>query len=59
MELGTIIKTARKKANLSQEQSADALGVSRQTRVPIQQVFDDLYDGKFQMLRNGELQYIK
>lgn len=28
-------------------------------RVPIQQVFDDLYDGKFQMLRNGDLQYIK
>ncbi len=31
MELGTIIKAARKKANLSQEQSAEALGVSRQT----------------------------
>lgn len=28
-------------------------------RAPIQQVFDDLYDGKFQMLRNGDLQYIK
>ena len=28
-------------------------------RVPIQQVFDDLYNGKFQMLRNGDLQYIK
>ena len=28
-------------------------------RVPIQQVFDELYDGKFQMLRNGDLQYIK
>mgnify|MGYP001026831414 FL=1 len=28
-------------------------------RVPIQQVLDDLYDGKFQMLRNGDLQYIK
>lgn len=27
--------------------------------VPINQVFDDIYDGKFQMLRNGDLQYIK
>lgn len=28
-------------------------------RIPIQQIFDDLYDGRFQMLRNGDLQYIK
>ena len=28
-------------------------------RVPIQQVFDELYDGRFQLLRNGDLQYIK
>ncbi len=27
-------------------------------KVPIAQVFDDLYDGKFQLLRNGDLQYI-
>ena len=27
--------------------------------VPIQQVFDEIYDDKFQMLRNGDLQYIK
>lgn len=28
-------------------------------RVPIHQVFEDLYNGKFQMLKNGDLQYIK
>ncbi len=28
-------------------------------RVPVQQVFDDLYDEKFQLLGNGDLQYIK
>lgn len=28
-------------------------------RVPIQQVFRDLYDEKFQLLKNGDLQYIK
>ncbi len=28
-------------------------------RIPIQQVFDEIYDEKFQMLRNGDLQYIK
>lgn len=27
--------------------------------VPIQQVFDEIYDDKFQMLRNGDLKYIK
>lgn len=27
--------------------------------VPIQQVFDEIYDGKFQLLRNGDLKYIK
>lgn len=27
--------------------------------VPIQQVFDEIYDGKFRMLQNGDLQYIK
>ena len=27
--------------------------------VPIKQVFDEIYDEKFQMLRNGDLQYIK
>ncbi len=26
--------------------------------VPMEQVFDDIYDGKFQLLRNGDLQYI-
>lgn len=31
MEIGTKIKTARNEANLSQEQAAEALGVSRQT----------------------------
>ena len=28
-------------------------------KVPIEQVLDDIYDGKFQLLRNGDLQYIK
>ena len=28
-------------------------------RVPIMQVLDDIYDGKFQLLKNGDLQYIK
>ena len=28
-------------------------------RVPVTQVLDDIYDGKFQLLRNGDLQYIK
>lgn len=27
--------------------------------VPITQVFDDIYDGKFQLLKNGDLQYKK
>lgn len=27
--------------------------------VPMKQVFDELYDGMFRMLRNGDLQYIK
>ena len=26
-------------------------------RVPVQKVFDDIYMGKFQLLRNGDLQY--
>ena len=28
-------------------------------KIPIQQVFDEIYDEKFQLLRNGDLQYIK
>lgn len=28
-------------------------------RVPIQQVFDDIYDEKFRLLGNGDLQYTK
>ena len=28
-------------------------------RVPMEQVLNDIYDGKFQLLRNGDLQYIK
>lgn len=31
MEIGTIIRNARNEAELSQEQAAEALGVSRQT----------------------------
>ena len=31
MEIGTIIRNARSNAKLSQEQAAEALGVSRQT----------------------------
>ncbi len=31
MEIGAMIRTARRKANLSQEQAAETLGVSRQT----------------------------
>ena len=31
MEIGSIIRNARNEANLSQEQAAEALGVSRQT----------------------------
>ena len=31
MEIGTIIRKARNEAKLSQEQAAEALGVSRQT----------------------------
>ena len=27
--------------------------------VPVAQVFDDIYDGKFQLLKNGDLQYIE
>lgn len=27
--------------------------------VPIQQVYDEIYDGKFQLLKNGDLKYIK
>jgi hypothetical protein len=27
--------------------------------VPIQKVFDEIYSGKFQLLRNGDLQYIE
>lgn len=27
--------------------------------VPIQQVFDEIYDRKFQLLKNGDLKYIK
>lgn len=27
--------------------------------VPVQQVFNEIYDGKFRMLGNGDLQYIK
>lgn len=27
--------------------------------VPIQQVFDEIYDERFQLLKNGDLKYIK
>ena len=27
--------------------------------VPVQRVFDEIYERKFQLLRNGDLQYIK
>lgn len=27
--------------------------------VPIRQVFDEMYDGRFRLLRNGDLQYIE
>lgn len=28
------------------------------TKVPMAQVFDDIYEGRFQLLRNGDLSYI-
>lgn len=36
-----------------------SLSGHQRIRVPIMQVFDDIYDRKFQLLRNGDLQYIK
>lgn len=36
-----------------------SLSGHQRVKVPIGQVFDDIYDGKFQLLRNGDLQYIK
>lgn len=36
-----------------------SLSGHQRIRVPIMQVLDDIYDGKFQLLRNGDLQYIK
>lgn len=36
-----------------------SLSGHQRIRVPIQQVFDEIYDGKFQLLRNGDLQYIE
>ncbi|MDY3238794.1 MAG: hypothetical protein SOW80_01580 [Anaerovoracaceae bacterium] len=36
----------------------DKVGLHR-IKVPMQNVLDDIYDGKFQLLRNGDLQYIK
>lgn len=36
-----------------------SLSGHQRIRVPIGQVFDDIYDRKFQLLRNGDLQYIK
>lgn len=36
-----------------------SLSGHQRVRVPISQVLDDIYDGKFQLLRNGDLQYIK
>lgn len=36
-----------------------SLSGHQRIRVPIMQVFDDIYDGKFQLLKNGDLQYIK
>jgi len=36
-----------------------SLSGHQRIRVPITQVLDDIYAGKFQLLRNGDLQYIK
>ena len=36
-----------------------SLSGHQRIRVSITQVLDDIYDGKFQLLRNGDLQYIK
>lgn len=36
-----------------------SLSGHRRIRVPIMQVLDDIYDRKFQLLKNGDLQYIK
>ena len=36
-----------------------SLSGHQRIRVPIMQVLDDIYDGKFQLLKNGDLQYIK
>ena len=30
----------------------------RRTKVPMAQVFDDIYEGRFQLLRNGDLSYL-
>lgn len=36
-----------------------SLSGHQRVRVSISQVLDDIYNGKFQLLRNGDLQYIK
>ncbi len=36
-----------------------SLSGHQRIKVPIMQVLDDIYDKKFQLLRNGDLQYIK
>ena len=36
-----------------------SLSGHQRIRVPIMRVLDDIYDGKFQLLKNGDLQYIK
>lgn len=36
-----------------------SLSGHQRIKVPIMQVLDDIYDGKFQLLKNGDLQYIK
>ena len=41
------------------EYSVWSLSGHQRIRVPIMQVLDDIYAGKFQLLKNGDLQYIK
>ena len=36
-----------------------SLSGHQRIKVPIQQVYDDIYDEKFQLLGNGDLQYIE
>ena len=36
-----------------------SLSGHQRLKVPITQLMDDIYDGRFQLLKNGDLQYIK